>query len=296
MAVGLADTARARLDAARQRLAAAGIDTARNDAEWLLAGLLGVGRAHLLARLDAPLDDDVAARFEAVVSRRAAREPLQRILGWEGFRGLRIDLTPDVLVPRPETEVLAGWALDLLPPQGVPHVTVLDVGTGSGCVACALAHERPDLRVIATDVSLPALLAARRNIASLGLDGRVRVVAGDLVGVMAPSSVDLVIANLPYLPTDVLPTLAPEVTGHEPIGALDGGCDGLRLVCRLIADAPRVLKRGGAIVLETAGAGQASDVAAWLRASGWGEVQRRADLAGIERFVAARIRDTMEVA
>lgn len=288
--------ARDRVHAAAARLSAAGIDTARTDAEWLLAGLLDVGRAHLLTALDAPLSDEVAARYAAAVARRAAREPLQRILGWEGFRGLRIALTSDVLVPRPETEALAGWALELLPPPGTRAVVVADVGTGSGCIACALARERADVHVVAMDVCLPALAVARANAARLGLGTRVRAVAADLVTALAPRAADLVVANLPYLPAALVPALAPEVADHEPRGALDGGPDGLRLLRRLIAGARHVLRPGGAVVLETAGGEQAREVEALLGTSGYGEVQRRADLAGVERFVAARITGTMEVA
>ena len=172
-------TLRGRLAAATATLAAAGIATPRVDAEWLLAGVLGVGRFDPGLAADAALPPALAARFEAAVRRRAGREPLQRILGWEAFRGLRIRLTGDVFVPRPETEALVEWALELLPPPGRRPLAV-DLGTGSGCIACALAAERPDADVVALDVSPAAAAVARDNAAALGLGTRVRVVAGDL--------------------------------------------------------------------------------------------------------------------
>jgi release factor glutamine methyltransferase len=279
---------RAHLDAAAARLGAAGIDSARTDAEWLLAGLLGVGRAALALRLDAPLPGSLAERFGRAVGRRAGREPVQQILGWEGFRGLRIAVTADVLVPRPETEVLVGWALQMLPAAGAVPVVVLDVGTGSGCIACAIAHERPDARVVAVDCSLPALAVARGNAEALGLAGRVRCVAGDLTDAARPGLADLVVANLPYLPAPWLGALPPDVRDHEPHGALDGGADGLALIGALILDARRVLRPGGALVLETAGGEQAVVTRRRLRAAGYRTVESRADLAGVERFVGAR--------
>jgi release factor glutamine methyltransferase len=179
--------------AATAALADAGIETARADAEWLLAGLLGVGRAGLTLGLDAGLDADTARRYDAAVRRRAAREPLQRILGWEGFRSLRLRVTPDVLVPRPETETLVDWALALAP---APRL-VIDVGTGSGCIACAIAAERPSARVIALDDAPAAAAAAQANVDALRLGDRVTVVAGDLLEALGTGRADLIVANLP---------------------------------------------------------------------------------------------------
>jgi release factor glutamine methyltransferase len=211
-------------------------------------------------------------------------------------------------VPRPETEALVDWALDLLPPPGGPSPMVLDVGTGSGCIACAIAHERPDARVVALDCSVPALVVARANAAALGLAARVRCVAAHLVDAAGLAVADLVIANLPYLPGALLPALPPEVRDHEPRAALDGGPDGLAAIGALIAAARRVLRPGAALLLETAGGEQAHEAARRLRAAGYGapsppasrrssrsavqgeelRVDVRADLAGIERFVGAR--------
>jgi release factor glutamine methyltransferase len=272
------------LDAATATLARAGVDTPRVDAEWLLAGLLGVGRAALVLGLDAPLDADTAHRYAAAVRRRARREPLQQILGWEAFRGLRLRVTADVLVPRPETEILVQWALELVPSPGL----VIDVGTGSGNIACAVATERPRARVIAVDRSVVAAAVARRNVVALGLDDRVGVVAGDLLAPLGDVRADLIVANLPYLPSATVATLPPEVAEHEPRAAVDGGPDGLLEIRPLVASAPSRLARGGVLVVETAGGAQAPAVAALMRTAGFTEAATRRDLPGVERFVAGR--------
>ncbi|OGK96820.1 MAG: protein-(glutamine-N5) methyltransferase, release factor-specific [Candidatus Rokubacteria bacterium RIFCSPHIGHO2_12_FULL_73_22] len=282
-------TLRDGLDAAARALAAAGIATPRVDAEWLLAGLLGVGRATLALALDRAVSAPLAARYGLAVRRRAGREPLQQILGWEEFRGLRIRVTRDVLVPRPETEALVEWALGLLPaPRAGVRPLALDLGTGSGCIACALARERADLEVLAVDNSPAAAVLARENARALGVAARVRVVVGDLLEPVGPRPAALIVSNPPYLPSDLVPTLEPEVRSHEPLGALDGGGDGLALIRRIVAGARGRLRPGGALVLETAGRGQAPEVAALLDAAGFGDVAVREDLAGVSRLVAGR--------
>jgi release factor glutamine methyltransferase len=284
-----APTVDAALTEAEAALAAAGVETPRVDAEWLLAGILDVGRAALAVNARRPLIAATASRYADAVRRRARREPLQRILGWEEFRGLRFRLTRDVLVPRPETELLVEWALGFLPaPSPARRLRAVDVGTGSGCIACALAHARADLDVVALDVSPAVCTAARANVDALGLERRVRVIAGDLSSGLGADRVDLVVANLPYLPDALLATLAPEVGTHDPRLALAGGADGLDLVRRLVVDAPRVLRPGAAIVLETAGDAQAATAADLFARAGFVDVRTRADLAGIVRFVAGR--------
>lgn len=271
------------LQRATAALAAAGVAPARVDAEWLLAGVLDVPRLSLHLVLDRPLSGAALARYAEAVRRRALREPLQQVLGWEEFRGLRFQLSPGVLVPRPETETLVDWALALVP---TGPCRVLDVGTGSGCIACAIAAERGDARVVATDVSAAAAALARRNAALLGLAGRVTVVVADLCSGLR-GGWDVVVANPPYLPSTMIPGLEPEVAQHEP-AAVDGGPDGLAVMGRLIADAPRVLRPGGALVLETAGGGQAERAAALMRQAGLTAVRVGRDLPGVERFVSGR--------
>ena len=283
-----AATLAAELDAATTALEAAGLASARVDAEWLLAGLLGVGRAAVRLELAEPVPAPIAERYAVAVRRRAGREPLQRILGWEDFRGVRVRLTNAVLVPRPETEMLVEWALALLPEPGDRRLLAIDVGTGSGCIACALACERPDLDVIAVDVSPAAAAVARDNARALGVAERVRVVAADLLECVRGPRADLIVSNPPYLPTATVPELEPEVRAHEPRLALDGGPDGLALIRRIAATARGCLKPSGALALETAGDAQAEAAAALLRGAGLQAVAVRADLAGVDRFVAGR--------
>lgn len=281
---------REELDAAADRLRQAGVDAARNDAEWLLAALLGVGRFELYLRPERELPEALAEAYRAAVGRRASREPLQRILGWEEFRGFRFQLPEAVLVPRPETETLADLALTLLPPVAEGYrPLVIDMGTGSGCVACAIAAGRPDVDVLAIDVSPSAAAVARDNARRLGLARRVRVVAADLFEAVGGVPADLIVSNPPYLPTAALATLPPEVRDHDPRLALDGGPDGLAVIAPLVAGAVARLRPLGAIALETAGGPQAGVVAALLRDAGFASVETHRDLAGIDRFVTARL-------
>jgi release factor glutamine methyltransferase len=279
-------TARGHLADATARLVAAGVDSPRNDAEWLLADVLGVRRGDLWQTLDAALTEGARARYETAIARRARREPLQHIVGWEDFCGLRVAVTRDVLVPRPETESLAVWAVELLKPTCRP--LVIDVGTGSGCVACAVASARADARVLAIEISSAAARVARDNVRALGLDGRVSVVVADLLTVVGPARADLIVSNPPYLPSEIVPDLPPEVRDHEPRIAFDGGPHGLRLIPRLVAAAGSRLRPGGAVALETAGPAQAREVADLLAASGMVDVSTREELAGVARLVAGR--------
>jgi release factor-specific protein-(glutamine-N5) methyltransferase len=273
------------LSAAAAALSSAGIANARAEAEWLLAGTLGVGRFDLYLVLDRELAPEMTATYERRVTRRAAGEPLQQIAGWEAFRGLRFSVTRDVLVPRPETESLVEWVLTLLPGT---DATIVDVGTGSGCIAGALASERPDVRVIATELSEAAARVAQRNMRALRVERRVSIVIGDALGALRSGAVDIVVANPPYLPDAMLPTLPREVRDWEPPLALAGGPDGTSVIARLSADAQRVLRPGGWLVVETAGGAQADAVATSLQDQGYAGIGVRADLTGTRRFVAGR--------
>jgi release factor glutamine methyltransferase len=280
-------TRRDAIASARDVLAKAGIESARADAEWLLAGILGIGRAGL--HLDAALLPGVARRYKRAVCRRAAREPVQRILGWEEFDGLRFRLTEAVLVPRPETEMLVDWALALVPrPLPGRRLRAIDVGTGSGCIACSIARRRADVDVVALDISFEAAAIAQANATDLGLGDRVRVVAGDLLATLRRGRADLVISNPPYLATGILASLEPEVATHEPRVALDGGPDGLEVIRRLVREAREGLAPRGALVFETAGGPQAHAVVRLMNEAGFRQVLVHNDLVGIERFVAGR--------
>jgi release factor glutamine methyltransferase len=261
------------LDSALVALRAAGVDTPRLDAEVLLADALGVTRGDLLAR-DLVVEGPAVRRFQDAVRRRSvAREPVAYITGRRGFRHLELEVDPRVLIPRPETELLVELALAALP-QGA---RVVDVGTGSGAVALALAHERGDLRVTGADVSEDALAVARANGARLGLD--VAWVAAD--GVPA-GDWDAVVANLPYVAEGE--SLAPEIARHEPRGALYAGADGLDALRAAAAGA-----RAPWVALEH-GATQGAAVRALLEPR-YAEIATHQDLAGHDRVtVGARPR------
>lgn len=285
--IGARPTVQAALGLGTAALAAAGVEEARVDAEWLLAGVLNVSRSALGVQARRALEPPHDACYATALRRRMTREPLQHIVGTQAFRHLTVRVSGDALVPRPETEILTGWALELLPaPPRRP--VVIDLGTGSGCIACAIATERPDAEVIALDVSPRAVALARDNVVTLGLATRVHVGVSDLFAALGAIRVDVIVSNPPYLATDLIATLAPEVSRYDPRLALDGGPDGLAVIRRLLREAPERLASGGALVLETAGGEQGRAVAALMHAQGMVSVETRADLAGVERFVAGR--------
>jgi release factor glutamine methyltransferase len=263
-------TVREALDSARVPLQAAGVDSPRLDAELLLAAVLGVDRAALLAHPERTLAPGRGRAFAELVRRRREREPVAYILGRRAFRALELAVDPRVLVPRPETETLVEAAVELLPRAA----RVLDVGTGSGAVALALKHERPDLEVTGSDASADALAVAGENARRLGLD--VALVHADLV---APGDWDAVVSNPPYVAEGDLEALAPEIVRHEPPQALRAGPDGLAVLRALVAVASAPL-----LAVEV-GAGQAPAVSGLMRAAGRSRLEARRDLAGIERVV-----------
>ena len=268
-------------------LEAAGIGPARAEAEWLLAGLLDVERFALYLDPQRRLASPTVSRYLAQLERRAAREPLQYLLGWEEFHGLRLAVTPDVLVPRPETEGLVTWALEALADR--PEPVVADLGTGSGAIACAIAQAAPRAEVLAVELSGGALAVASRNVRALGLATRVRLLAGDLFAPLGsiPASLDLVVTNPPYLPSAVIASLPPEVSRHEPRAALDGGPDGLAVIRRIVAGAPAVLRPAGLLLMEI-GEEQAGPVASLMAAEGFSGIRARRDLHGVERYIGGR--------
>jgi release factor glutamine methyltransferase len=284
-------TSRGLLAEGARRLAEAGLPTARQDAEWLLAAVLGRERFALYLEPDRAVVEAAGGRFRALVARRADHEPLQHLLGYEDFCGLRLRVTPDVLIPRPETEGLVEWARELLNASSSNGSPLLaDIGTGSGAIACALAAACPDARVVATDISPAALAVAEGNVRALGLGGRVRVIAGDLLKPLAaePAALDMIVANAPYLPSGILPSLPREVFAFEPRQALDGGPDGMEVIRRLLTAAPAALRPGGRLVLEI-GEEQAAPLAAVMTAAGFVDVAARDDLRGVSRYLAGRL-------
>jgi release factor glutamine methyltransferase len=268
-------TVAASLARGRERLAAAGCESPRLDAELLLAHALGHdSRARLVLDADKALEADQLRSYEQLLTRREEREPVAYILGHKWFRRICLQVDPRVLVPRPETELLVEAGLSL--PVGA---RVADIGTGSGAVALALAHERADLRVTGIDISEDALAVALANRERLGLD--VRFVRADLLG---DGAYDAVLANLPYVPRSA--ALAPEIEMYEPLGALYAGADGLSAIRRL-AGRLRAREDVRFAALEL-GPGQAGAVAELLRGAGFSGVEAHRDLAGFERVVVGR--------
>lgn len=271
--------------AAAARLDAAGIEDARIEADALLAHALAVDRTRLLAMARDPLPPDVAAKFEQLLERRLAREPLAYIVGRREFYGLDFACAPGVLIPRPETELLVDVALGAARRRGVGWL--VDVGTGAGALAVAIAVHVPHARVAAIDTSPAALGLARRNIAAHGVACRVISIRSDVLDGVRRA--DVIVANLPYIPASYWQSLQPEVRDYEPREALVGGERGDEVIERLLREAPAHLRPGGVIAVEV-GAGQAqrvSDIASQCFPDGTVSVIK--DLAGIERVVLARI-------
>jgi release factor glutamine methyltransferase len=259
-----------------------GIDSPRLDAELLLADTLGFDRVGLYLNFERPLSNEELAAFRERVKRRAGREPLAYILGMTEFWSLPLKVTPDVLIPRPDTELLVEEALSRL----AGPARVLDVGTGSGALAVALAHEWPACMVTAIDISAPALAVAAENAGSNGVVERIRFVPQNLQGLPA-GPFDLIVANPPYIPSGELAALMPEVRDFEPRLALDGGSDGLDAYRALALQADQVLTPGGWLLVEV-GIGQAPAVQALFAGAGLAEIFISRDLAGIERVVGGR--------
>jgi release factor glutamine methyltransferase len=270
------------LAAATDALEAAGVDTPRVDAEVLLAAAAGIDRATLNADPERAIEPDAARRFAEMVRRRVRREPVAYITGSAYFRELQIAVNGNVLIPRPETELLVEVGLELRPRRA------LEVGTGSGAVALALAAELPGVEVLASDSSPAALEVATSNARRLGLAGRVHLLPGMLPD---EGEFDLLLANLPYVAEADWQRLAPEIRDWEPREALLAGGDGLAAIGALLAAVREREGRGEpiaeAVALEV-GAGQAARVSALLADAGYPQSEVRLDLARIERVVLAR--------
>lgn len=274
----------AQLADAAKVLAEAGVASPRHDAESLAAHVLGVSRSRLLT-VDAQRFDEVRDQFDAAVTRRAAREPLQHVVGTAPFRYLELAVGPGVLIPRPETELLIDAALTWLREAGVHAPRVADLGTGSGAIALAMAGECPGAQVWAVEREAAALQWAARNIASTGF--AVELVAGDMADALAEldGTLDLVVSNPPYLPLEVRDQLEPEVRDHDPGAALFAGVDALAAVRLVEAAARRLLRSGGLVIVEH-GDDQGLTAPACF-AAGWSHVTDHLDLAGRPRYLTA---------
>jgi len=277
-----------------------GIENSRLDSEVLLAHLLKLDRVGLYLNFDRPLSREELSSFREMVKRRGAREPLQYIIGRQEFWSLDFKVTPDVLIPRPETEILVEEALrtvrsETLDVRRQDHapLTILDLCTGSGCIAISIAHELKDAVVYAVDASGVALAIARENAEKNGVKDRIIFLQGNLYEALTShvsrtTSFDLIVSNPPYVKSSDIPNIQPEVRDFEPRMAVDGGFEGLDFYRRIVAGASGYLAPGGWLMVEV-GEGQAEAVSEMIRdACGFDQAFRVKDLAGIERVVKAK--------
>lgn len=260
-------------------------------AERLLRYLLGLDRAQFFVKGQDPLPCDVWSAYQRVIEKKRAGVPLQHLIGIQEFYGRTFRVSPEVLIPRPETEIIVEEILRQTDTSwGSEGCTVVDVGAGSGAIAVTLAAERPSWQVTAIDLSRSALCVARDNAARHGVEERIRFLSGDLLVPLIErgEQVDIIVSNPPYIPTSEISTLAPEVRDHEPKLALDGGADGLDVFRRLMRQLPRVTRKQRGLIALEVGIGQSERVAQWLcRAFPESRCRIVPDLAGIERVVLA---------
>lgn len=267
---------------AQQRLKAAGVDSPAIDARLLLEAAAGVTRVEVITDPHRELPEAEAATLNDYVERRSRREPVSRILGRKGFWKLILAVTPDVLTPRPDTEVIVDLALKAFPEAMA--FNLLDIGTGSGAILLAILAERPAAKGLGTDISEEALAVAKDNAANLDLDNRAAFLRTSWADGLGDEGFDLVVSNPPYIRSAEIETLDPEVRDHEPRLALDGGPDGLEAYRVLAPEVLRLLKPGGLFAIET-GWDQAPQVKALFEAAGGHQVEIVKDLSDRERVV-----------
>lgn len=265
---------------AAARFAACGIDSPRRDARLLAALATELDTATIAGYPERTLDPLARQKFDRLVERRMAREPVSRLAGRREFWSLDFAVSPETLDPRPDSETLVAAALARIPDRTAP-LRLLDLGTGTGCLLLALLSELPNARGIGLDIVPGAAAMARRNAAAMGLESRAFFVVGGWAAAIG-GEIDVVLANPPYVPAAAIDGLAPEVARFEPLAALDGGGDGLQAYRELAPDLARLLDPGGFGVIEV-GAGQAASVAEIFASQGLDQAARHRDLAGVER-------------
>lgn len=271
------------------RLKSAGIDSAELDARLLVGSVLGLDLTGMITAAHRRLTSDESNRLEAFIARRLTGEPVARILGFKEFWGLPLKLSPATLVPRPDTETVVEFALEILRADGTTNrpLRIADLGTGSGAILLALLSELPSALGFGTDVNTDALETAGHNAAHLGLANRTTFIACDYASGLS-DRFDLIVSNPPYIRSSDIEDLSRDVREHDPRAALDGGADGLDAYRALIPQAADLLAPGAALVVE-AGQGQSGEIEALMKASGLTTAcPPRADLAGIPRAVAGR--------
>lgn len=274
------------LSAGTATLQASGVPESRRDAVLLLCAALNRTNTYIIAHPDHELTDDEKERLDQFLERRKTREPMQYILGKQEFFALEFEVSPDVLIPRPETEILVEAAIEMLSRR--PEPLFCEIGIGSGCISVSILHEVDQARAVAVDISPAALAIARRNAARHDVGKRLCLLEGSMFGPV-DGHFDLIVSNPPYVPSGELPTLQPEVRDFEPANALDGGHDGLDLIRKIIDRAPGRLKGDGLLLIEI-GSGQAEAVRELFSASDWGEPEFLQDLQGVPRIVKAGVK------
>jgi release factor glutamine methyltransferase len=266
-------------------LRSAGIPEPAREAASLMQFAIARDRTFVIAHPEYPLTKRETEVFESAIRRRAAREPFQYIVGKQEFFGLDFIVTPDVLIPRPETEILVERAIEIL--DGRHGGRILEIGVGSGCISVAILKNCPKVTAIAVDVSELAIEVALRNASMHGVDGRLALVRSDVYSEISPERFDLIVSNPPYVPESEIAGLQPEVRDHEPNLALTDGSTGLTIVERIVAGALNRLSPHGYLLIEV-GFGQSSTVREMLRENEWSNVELLPDLQGIPRIIAAQ--------
>ncbi len=269
-------------------ISSTGSDEARIEAELLLCEALGVGRSRLYEQLNSEVPPEASAAFERLLARRLAHEPLAYVIGRREFFGRELEVSPAAIIPRPETETLVELAIRFARERfGGSPPTIADIGTGSGVIAVSLAADLPDAKLLATDLSAEALELARRNAERHSVNARISFLQGDLLEPLI-GPFDVIAANLPYVRTSDWESLPPEIRDHEPRGGLDGGPDGMRVIERLLRQAPAYLTPGGALFAEIGDEQATSGIAIARSAFPQASIELRRDLAGHDRVLVVR--------
>jgi len=263
----------------------AGIPESGREAASLMQFAIARDRAFLIAHPEYQLNEQQAEEYKSAVERRASREPFQYIVGRQEFYGLDFLVTPDVLIPRPETEILVEKAIEIL--EVLQGGRILEIGVGSGCISVAILKNCPKVSSMAADVSEPSIKVASQNAAMHHVDGRLELTYSDVYSEIGPECFDLIISNPPYVPQDEIAGLQPEVRDHEPHLALTDGATGLTVVGRIVAGARERLVKGGYLLIEI-GFGQSRSVREMFCETEWSNVEFLPDLQGIPRILAAR--------
>lgn len=272
------------LDHANKKLAESGIPDARREAASLLAFAIARDRTFLIAHPEYELSEEEDQRFVGLVVRRASREPYHYITGTREFYGLDFEVSPDVLIPRPETEILVERSIDLLRVPDAPRF--LEIGAGSGCISVSILVNLPSATGFAVDIDEMALEVSRRNANRHHVTSRLTLANSDLFASVGNENFDVVVSNPPYVPAADIPSLQPEVRDHEPLGALTDGGSGLSLIRQIVEGSPLYLKPGGSLIMEF-GFGQSAAVKAMFDPVIWECVDVIADIQGIDRVVSA---------